>query len=61
MTRFFTFLRKNALQFQQIVFLIMAIVNIGSSLFWAFLGASALFAGLQDILDELRKTNNNGI
>lgn len=61
MKRIFTYLRNNALQFQQFVFLIMAIVNIGSSRFWPFLAASVLFAGLQDILDELRKSNNNGI
>lgn len=54
---------KRILGIQSNLLLIVAIFELfqesHDNKFWFFLIASVLFGGMQDILDELRKSNNN--
>jgi len=59
MKKFFNYLRNKQLDFQSYVFWFVALLNLFTEKFWPFAFAAIIFTGLQDILDELRKANNN--
>lgn len=56
--KLFNFLKQEQMSLQSILLWIVAILNWSSDTFWFFAIAAILFGGVQDILNELRKLNN---
>lgn len=51
------YLNKNQFSLQSIIFWIVAIPHFSTEKFWYFATAAIIFSGIQDILEELRKSN----
>ena len=51
------YLSKNQFSLQSIIFWIVAITHLSTERFWYFATAAIIFSGIQDILEELRKSN----
>lgn len=49
---------KNQFNIQSFIFWIVAISNFSTEKFWYFAIPAILFGGIDDILKELRKSNN---
>jgi uncharacterized membrane protein YvlD (DUF360 family) len=51
------YLSKNQFRIQSIVFWFVAFMHFSTDKFWYFATAAIIFTGIQDILEELRKSN----
>lgn len=51
------YLSKNQFSLQSIIFWIFAITHFSTEKFWYFAATAIIFNGIQDILEELRKSN----
>lgn len=59
MKRFLTILRNNQYSIQSMILWVAALLNLSSVEFWFFAIPAIALGGLQDIIDELRKLNND--
>lgn len=57
MMKILRYLSKNQFSLQSIIFWIVAITHFSTEKFWYFATAAIIFSGIQDILEELRKSN----
>lgn len=57
MMKILRYLSKNQFSIQSIIFWIVAITHFSTEKFWYFATAAIIFSGIQDILEELRKSN----
>lgn len=51
------YISKKQFRLQSIIFWIIAIQHFSTDTFWYFAAAAIIFGGIQDILEELRKSN----
>jgi hypothetical protein len=59
MKRFISLLRYNQYNIQSMILWVAALLNLNSVEFWFFAIPAIALGGLQDIINELRKLNNN--
>lgn len=56
---FVKFISKHQMRINSMIFCIVAIDYFNTEKFWYFIVPAIFFSGISDILDELRKQNNN--
>lgn len=59
MKNIFKFLVEKQLRVQSTLLWVIALVNLSSDRFWLFAIPAIISAGMQDILEEVRKLNKN--
>lgn len=59
MKKFLKYLSDKQLRVQGLLLWLLAIVNIVESTFWFFAIPAIIVLGMQDMLDEIRKSNND--
>lgn len=57
MIKILRYLSKNQFRLQSIIFWFFAFMHSSTDKFWYFAFAALIFDGIQDILEELRKSN----